>query len=215
MKEGLPLAATTISATSAMSKAWNLLEEKYPVILLVLLWHAIRNIVITAVIMYATLSSSIGPLITLGSGVLLLLISSIELPYVALKLIRKEPFNLLRLPKLSILRNGFIVWLLTIPSIWLGAAALILPGLVLAIFFSTNGFAVADGFGPIQSIKIGWRIARSAFWKIALVIFILSLLAVVSPVNLAILDMVLVFTLAFLYNANLANLENVGVRESD
>jgi len=215
MNEGLPLPATTISATSAMSKAWNLLEEKYPVLLLVLLWHAIRNIVITAVIMYATLSSSIGPAITLGSGVLLLLISSIEFPYVVLKLIRKEPFNLLRLPKLSILRNGFIVWLLTMPSIWLGVVALVVPGLVLVIFFSTSSFAVADGFGPIQSIKIGWRIARSAFWKIALVFLIFSMLSALSPINLAILDMVLVFTLAFLYNANLANLENVGVRESD
>ncbi|MFA6210524.1 MAG: hypothetical protein WCT03_03205 [Candidatus Obscuribacterales bacterium] len=215
MKEGLPLAATTISAKSAMSKAWNLLEEKYPVVLLVLLWHAIRNIVITAVIMYATLSSSIGPAITLGSAVLLFLMSSIEFPYVVLKLIRKEPFNLLRLPKLSILRNGFIVWLLTMPSIWLGVVALVVPGLVLVIFFSTNSFAVADGFGPIQSIKIGWRIARSAFWKIALVFLIFSMLSALSPINLAILEMVLVFTLAFLYNANLANLENVGVRESD
>lgn len=207
--------AISISATSVLSKAWTLLQDKYPIILSILLWHAVRNIVITAVILYMTLSNALGPLITFSAAALLGILSYIEFLHFALKLVRKEPLNLFNLPGLSVLTNWLIAVLLTTLSVWLGTIALVIPGLALGVFFSTNGYAVADGLGPIQSIKLSWRIARSAFWQVVLVFLILLILAAIFPLCTIFIDMMLIFSLAFLYNANPATLESAGVKQRD
>lgn len=215
MQESLATTPTTISAKTAMSKAWNLLQDKYPIIILVICWQAVRNILIFAAILTLTVSIPQSPVIMLVTIILLSAESSAEFFWFTLKLVRNEPYKLFQLPSPLAVVNWFSATTLTTLSVYLGIFALILPGLVLGVFFSTTGYAAVDGFGPIQSIKLSWRIASSAFWQIALVFFTMLSLMVI-PIGLTVAcNFMLVLALAFFYTTSSAHAESVTVKKND
>jgi len=215
MQESLATAPTTLSATAAMSKAWNLLQDKYPIIILVICWQTARNILISAAMLALTVSNPQSPVIMLVTVILLGAESYAEFLWFTLKLVRNEPYTLLHLPSPFAIVNWFIAAVLTTLSVYLGIFALIIPGLALGIFFSTTGYAAIDGFSPIQAIKLSWRIASSAFWQIALVFFAwLSLIFIPTGLTVA-WDVMLVLALAFFYTTSRACAESVEVKKND
>ena len=215
MQESLATIPAPISAASVMSKTWALLQEKYPIIILVILWHATRNIVITAVILAVTVSNPNSPVIALSAILLLSAVSYAEFLSFSLILVRNENFNLFHLPRLSSLFSWLLAAVFSTFVVLLGTAALILPGLALGIFFSTTGYAAIDGFGPIQSLKLSWRIASSAFWQMTL-IFLALLILILLPTGLAApVDVMLIISLAIFYNTSHAYTESVKVKHHD
>ncbi len=215
MQESLATTPTTVSAATAMSKAWSLLQEKYPIILLLICWQTARNILITAAMLALTVSNPQSPVIMLVTVILLGAESYAEFLWFTLKLVRNEPYKLFHLPSPLAVVNWFITAVLTTLSIFLGIFALIIPGLALGIFFSTTGYAAVDGFGPIQSIKLSWRIASSAFWQIALVFFTMLSLMVIPTGLTAACNVMLVLALAFFYTTSKAYAESVTVKKND
>ena len=215
MQESLATTSTTISAKTALSSAWNLLQDKYPIIILVICWQAVRNILIFAAILALTVSIPQSPVVMLVTLILLSAESSAEFSWFTLKLVRNEPYKLFHLPSPLAVVNWFIASAITTLAAYMGIFALIIPGLALAIFFSTTGYAAVDGFGPIQSIRLSWRIASSAFWQIALVFFtMLSLMFI--PIGLtAACSFMLALALAFFYTTSKAYAESDTVRKND
>ncbi len=215
MQDSLATTPTTISAATAMSKAWTLLQDKYPIIILVICWQTARNIIISAAMLALTVSNQQSPVIMLATVILLGAESYAEFLWFTLKLVRNEPYKLFHIPAPLAIVNWFIAAVLTTLSVYLGIFALIIPGLVLGIFFSTTGYAAVDGFGPIQSIKLSWRIASSAFWQIVLVFFTMFSLMVIPTGLTAACDVMLVLALAFFYTTSRAWAEIVEVKRND
>lgn len=215
MQDSLATATTPVSATAVMSKAWRLLQDKYPIIILVICWQAVRNILIFAAILALTVSIPQSPVIMLVTIILLSAGSSAEFLWFTLKLVRNEPYKLFHLPSPLAVVNWFSATVITTLAVYLGFFALIIPGLALAIFFSTTGYAAVDGFGPIQSIKLSWRIASSAFWQIALVFFTMLSLMVIPTGLTAACNVMLVLALAFFYTTSKAYTESVTVKGND
>ncbi len=215
MQESLASSPTTVSAATAMSKAWTLLQDKYPIIILVVCWQTARNILVSAATLALTVSNPQSPVIMLVTVILLGAESYAEFLWFTLKLVRNEPYKLFHLPPPFAIVNWFIAAVLTTLSVYLGIFALIIPGLALGIFFSITGYAAIDGFGPIHSIKLSWRIASSAFWQIALVFFAwLSLIFIPTGLTVA-CDVMLVLALAFFYTTSNARTESATVKKND
>ncbi len=215
MQESLATTPTTVSAATAMSKAWSLLQEKYPIIILLICWQTARNILITAAMLALTVSNPQSPVIMLVTVILLGAESYAEFLWFTLKLVRNEPYKLFHLPSPLAVVNWFTATVITTLAAYMGIFALIIPGLALAIFFSTTGYAAVDGFGPIQSIKLSWRIASSAFWQIALVFFTMLSLMVIPTGLTAACNVMLVLALAFFYTTSKAYAESVTVKKND
>lgn len=215
MQESLATTPPTISATAAMSKAWSLLQAKYPIIILVFCWYAARNILISAAILTLTVSYPQSPVIVLATVIFLGLEGHAEFLWFTLKLVRNEPYKLFQIPAPLAVVNWFIATAITTLAAFMGIFALVLPGIALSIFFATTGYAAIDGFGPIQSIKLSWRIASSAFWQIALASFTMLILMLL-PTGLSVaFDIMIVFALAFFYTTSNAYAESAKVKKSD
>ncbi|CAN5313371.1 hypothetical protein BH11CYA1_BH11CYA1_23890 [soil metagenome] len=189
---------------SIIAKACSVLAKHYPFLLQVLLLHMVRAIAICGALMFVIVDQPQSPLILLIVLFLLGQISAVEFLAICLKLSRSQSAQLFEMQSLAVYLRWFLVTSFFVVCFLLGIIFALIPGLVIAILFSTYGFAILDGHSAVNSVKTSIRIARPVFFQILVLGAIITIPELIfsSPLLVGIsiaLEFVLILSLAEIY----------------
>jgi hypothetical protein len=195
-------ARTTTGRT--ISQAWDLLLDKYPILLVAVLMHGLRNVIATGVILFFTVSSPLSPMFVIFALIFLNVLSYLEIVAMSLKYVRGESARIRNVSGWVLTSSWLLSTVIFVIAVAFGLILLVIPGFVLGVLLSVYGFAAVDGDGPIQSLRTSWQIVRRAFWP-TLFVWLISLVAVFVCSNHLLIgmefavDLELTLALAFIY----------------
>ncbi len=193
-----------MSTRTILLQSWDLLLRHYPAFTLVTLLHFLRNLVVAGATLYLTVGSPWSPAVVLSVFVLMSIMSYIEILSICLALVRNQPIKFFRRPSLSRLSSWMFSTACFCIALVTGLLLFIIPGVIVSTYWSMYGFAIADGEGPIRSLKTSYMAVRGIFWQVFLIgaIIVVPIALFSTPLFLGLdlyLDLALNLILATIY----------------